>query len=125
MKRCPPAHRGVTLVEAGLAATLVAVVAGGVMLLLRPPAAAEQDEAAARDATIIHRAARSWQSEAASGCPTPSQLQHERHLSRSARTDDPWGGRFRVICTDETIAVTSPGRDGRPDTHDDIRVPVN
>ncbi|MBI3204805.1 MAG: hypothetical protein HYZ29_24935 [Myxococcales bacterium] len=38
-------------------------------------------------------------------------------------SDDPWGGRYRVSCSSDGIVVVSPGRDQKPGTADDVRVP--
>ena len=54
------------------------------------------------------------------GCPSVSQLIHDRHLSRRDRTDDPWGGRFRIQCTDTGVRVQSAGSDGKLRTDDDV-----
>lgn len=118
------ACRGVTLVEAAAVAASVAVVAGGLALWLAPQADAENQEAALATGATISGAVQQWQQEGASGCPTITQLQHERYLSRSASTEDPWGARFRIKCTDNGVEVTSPGRDGKRGTSDDVRLPI-
>ena len=129
MKRCPPAcrpaHRGVTVVEAGIAAALIAVVSGGALMLFRGPDSAAQKQAALDDATVIRQAVQSWQGKGTRGCPTLSQLEHEQYLNASARTADPWGARFRVVCEQDTVVITSPGPDGKPGTRDDVRLAVD
>lgn len=114
---------GVTRVEAGAFAAIAVVVvaAAAVFLVPRDADAADQAE---RDAKRIQRAAEEYRRETGSGCPTLTQLERERRLPEDLRTDDPWGERFRVVCSGEEVSVTSPGRDGKPNTHDDIRVPA-
>ena len=85
---------------------------------------ADQDTAQL-SATRILEATQSWSEEnEGQGCPSVSQLVEEEHLSKKARTDDPWGGRFRVVCEGDTIVIRSPGRDGKLGTPDDVRVPA-
>jgi general secretion pathway protein G len=108
---------------AGLA--LAAVLLGGVLLLVRPGIEADKADAGMRDAMRIREAALDWKQENPSGCPTLSQLRHEKHLAAEARTDDPWGQRFRLECTGEDVVIRSEGRDGKPGTEDDIRVPYS
>jgi general secretion pathway protein G len=117
-------HRGITVVELAALLALVAVVLGGVLLVVRPGLEADKTDAAMRDAMQIREAALEWQHEqSALGCPTLSQLLHDKRLTRDARTDDPWGSRFRIECGSADVVVSSPGRDGKPGTADDIRVP--
>jgi general secretion pathway protein G len=112
---------GVTRVEAGAfaAITVVVVAAAAVFLMPRDADAADQ---AARDAKRIQRVAADYRRENGSGCPTLTELERARLLPEDVRTDDPWGERFRVVCSGEDVSVTSPGRDGKPNTRDDIRV---
>jgi general secretion pathway protein G len=116
-------RRGMTVVELAAGLALVAVVLGGSLLFLRPGLQADKTDAAVRDAMRIREAALDWKQANAEGCPTLSQLQHEKHLTDETRTDDPWGQRFKLECSDEDVVVRSEGRDGRPGTEDDIRVP--
>jgi general secretion pathway protein G len=115
-------RRGVTVVEAALVVTLLGGVALGAALLVVPRMQADDADMALRDAQRIQRAASDWQKAHGGGCPTLTQLQRDRELARESRTDDPWGERYRVICGDDDITVSSPGRDGKPNTDDDIRV---
>jgi hypothetical protein len=117
-------RRGVTVFELAASLSLVAVLVGGVVMLVRPGLEADKADAAMRDAIEIREAVLEWKDqEATQGCPTISQLMHDKKLDDSARTDDPWGGRFRIECTSDDISVSSAGRDGQLGTDDDIRVP--
>jgi len=112
---------GVTRVEIGaFAAVAVVVVAVAAVFLI--PREADARGQAERDAKRIQRVAADYRREAGSGCPTLTELERARLLPDDVRTDDPWGERFRVICSGAEVSVTSPGRDGKPNTHDDIRM---
>ena len=115
-------RRGVTIVEAALAVTLLGGVALAVALFMVPRMQADESDMALRDAQRIQRAASDWRKAHGGGCPTLTQLQRDRELATESRTDDPWGERYRVICRDDIVTVSSPGRDGKPNTDDDIRV---
>jgi general secretion pathway protein G len=106
------------VVTAGVA--LISVIG---LLIIRPRMVAAESDAAVKDASRILVAAQEWRRENGKGCPTLSQLVHEKQLDRAARMDDPWGERYRVRCTDEEVSVVSPGEDHQPNTSDDIRVP--
>jgi len=65
----------------------------------------------------------SYKSDNGEGCPTISKLREEQLLAASARSDDAWGNRFRIQCTDDEVAVSSAGPDGKPGNADDVRIP--
>jgi hypothetical protein len=115
--------RGVTRFELTAVAGAVAVVALGALFAVRPRLAAADTDEALKDAARIRSAVQDWRRENGQGCPTLSQLIHEKHLDQASPTDDPWGERYRVRCTDDEVTVVSPGQDHRPNTSDDIRVP--
>lgn len=70
---------------------------------------------------VVLDAASDWKrGHAQTGCPSITQLQRDEVLSRSARAEDPWGNRFRILCTSDEIQVRSAGGDGRFETADDI-----
>jgi hypothetical protein len=88
----------------------------------------DRTEEAFRAAQHIRRAAESWRRDNADGCPTLSVLKHEAYLEAEAAAEDPWGQRFRIRCGEpaaptDNISVMSAGRDGKPNTRDDVRVP--
>jgi general secretion pathway protein G len=112
---------GLSRIEAGaVAAVVVAALAGLVLIFL--PSEADAAGQAERDARRIQRLAADYVRETGSGCPTITQLERDKRLPGDLRTDDPWGERFRVVCSGDEVSVTSPGRDGKPNTADDIRV---
>jgi general secretion pathway protein G len=117
-------RRGLTVVELGATVALLTVLLGGALLFVRPSLEADKSDAAVRDAMHIREAVLDWKDRGSPpGCPTVSQLLHEKKLEESSRLDDPWGGRFRIECSDEDVSVSSAGRDGKLGTGDDIRVP--
>lgn len=120
-----PQRRKVTWVELGVGVGLLALAAGAGTLLFGSKVHASESDTAFRDAQRIREAVVEWRAENPQGCPTLSQLKHERRLDTEVRTDDPWGQRYRVECVDSQISVVSPGRDGRTGTSDDVRVPRN
>jgi type II secretory pathway pseudopilin PulG len=108
-----------------LAVALVAVVLVGVVtsFVVRAYERDDSQRLAEETAEHIRSAAEQWQQQHSTGCPTISQLMHDRALDPQARVDDPWGSRYRVVCSGRTLTVRSSGRDGQPGTADDIRVP--
>jgi hypothetical protein len=113
----------VTRVEAATAVCAMALVAAGIGFFTRSASAVTDREMGTEDAKRVLRAAEAWMGEhGATGCPTLTRLQEDGHLSREARTDDPWGARFRVVCQAEGTVVKSPGQDGQMRTEDDLVV---
>jgi hypothetical protein len=123
MNRRHSRSRGVTPIGAALA-VFVFGVGGSCLWWAQSANAARDAQSSSRsDANQIVVAAQSFRAQHSEGCPTLSQLEEERILSRDAREDDAWGNRFHVRCDDEQIVVSSAGPDGVPNTADDIRVP--
>ena len=108
----------------------LALIAGAVALVACVGgwfAHAEQDVTSRREAENAARnlanAAADWKrTNSELGCPSISQLFHDRTLAAGARTDDPWGRRFRIDCSEQDVTVRSPGSDGKDATDDDIRI---
>lgn len=119
-----PVRRGISVIELGFGLGALALALAGGVFFYGSRVDAHQSDTAVRDAQRIHDAAEEWRSDNEQGCPTLSQLKHERRLDDEAQTADPWGQRYRLECTDEgSVIVVSPGRDGRTGTPDDVRVP--
>ncbi len=116
-------RRGFTPFEVGLVAGLLGIVGLGAFLVFTPVANARVGDAALQNAQTIENAASDWRQDNPNGCPTISTLIAAKKLSPDAATADPWGERYRVICEGDSIIVTSPGKDGKRGTSDDIRVP--
>ena len=117
------ASRGVTVFELGVLVSAGLLISAGALWAATGADDRDRTEEAYRSAQLIRGAAESWRRENASGCPTVSVLKHEAYLESEARTDDPWGQRFRLNCGEDRVIVSSPGRDGKPNTEDDVRVP--
>jgi len=116
-------QRGITWVELTLGIAVVGLMGAGALAVMQPHSRAEEVDTAVKSAQRIREAGLSWRQDNASGCPTLTQLQHEHKLATDARTDDPWGQRYRLDCHEGDIVVISPGRDGKVGTDDDVRVP--
>jgi hypothetical protein len=87
----------------------------------RSEAAAER--AAREVAEALLDAASDWKRQhAVKGCPSVTQLRADRQLPRGAETDDPWGGRFRITCRNQSVHVRSAGGDRQFSTEDDISI---
>jgi hypothetical protein len=102
---------------------LIALILGTVGWWLGPHRQ-DTEELAARDsAGRLLVAVSDWKRNATlRGCPTISQLLVDRQLQRDAQTQDPWGQRFRILCTEVGVQVLSAGADRQFQTGDDIRL---
>jgi len=126
MKPSAPAPRSFSSAGRVSRRTLVggAVVAAALVVTVVAAEHLGPDEEADALAAARHvlAAATSHRGEESGGCPTLTGLVRSGRLEVDARTDDAWGGRFRIICEASAIEVRSPGRDGRAGTADDLRV---
>ncbi len=116
-------RRGVTWLELLLGIGALSAVVGGASVFLGHESHEGEVDLAVREAQRIHDAVLDFRSENPQDCPTLSQLKQEKRLASQAATNDPWGQRYRVDCSGDTVVVTSPGRDGQAGTPDDVRVP--
>jgi hypothetical protein len=121
--RAGRATRGVTTFELGLAVAALALLGLAGMYVIQPVFGKDTSAVAQRDAAVIQKAAVHWRQDNPVGCPTLSVLLDERQLVRGASVDDPWGGKYRVRCEERKTSVTSPGRDRRAGTSDDVHYP--
>jgi general secretion pathway protein G len=115
--------RGVTPLELAVAVAATVLLGVVVAFVVRAATKEDSERMAEHAAERILTAAEQWQQEHATGCPTISQLVHDRALDADARVDDPWGSRYRVVCSGPELTVRSSGKDGETGTADDIRVP--
>ncbi len=105
------------LVAGGVLATVIAVGSWA----LSATASGGPRKEAVQIAEKLLTAASDWKRDhEIDGCPSVSQLLRDKSIDRSAATDDPWGGRFRIVCRDDQVSVRSAGGDGRFSTDDDI-----
>jgi general secretion pathway protein G len=115
-------QRGTTLVEVLIVVAIIAMVAGGVAFFAFPKFKEAQSKAAMTGARVIRGAAQNWQM-TNDGCPTISQLIQDKQLDKAQDTNDPWGGDYNILCTDDDIVVSSDGADKKKGTEDDVSVP--
>jgi hypothetical protein len=102
-------------------AGVTALVAVTVVVMAR--AGTQDEHTVAVDAgRHVLSAAQSWKTSNSDGCPTISELVESGELDEGARTDDPWGNRFRIVCDGVHATVRSAGPDGRLGTPDDLRL---
>jgi hypothetical protein len=112
-----------TRFELSLVTGFVLVTGLGSGWALTRAASEEEADVARRAAGELLSAASEWRrATSVPGCPTVTQLMTERRLERSSATDDPWGGRFRIICSEIAVRVRSAGMDGVFQTEDDIEL---
>ena len=120
-------QRGVTTVELAAGVGVIALVATASAWFLSSSRAQKDSDTAVTSAQRVLNAAEEWKktegAEGSEGCPTLSQLQHERFLSREAPVEDPWGNRFKIQCSVEDLSVRSAGPDQKTGTSDDVRIP--
>lgn len=115
-----PAH-GLSPKAAVLAVAAAVAIAGTLGFAARANTNAERDHAAEAARKIMHAADAYAASSAQAGCPTISELLESRALDETARTEDAWGNRFRIVCDGAGTRIVSGGPDGRLGTSDDIR----
>ena len=123
MTRNRSRSRGVTPVAAALAVLGFGASASCLWWLQSAGAGRDAEASSRADAAAIQSAAKSFRAQHVDGCPTLSVLKEDHSLLRIAREDDAWGNRFRVLCQDDELVVSSAGPDGKPNTADDVRVP--
>lgn len=110
--------------ELGAALAAIALFGAGASWLVSSSQARHDSDAAVVHAQQLLKAAETWRdTSGSSGCPTVSQLRHERFLTSDAEVDDPWGNRYRIQCADDSLEVRSVGKDGVAGTADDVQVP--
>lgn len=115
-------QRGWTLFEAVLGAGILAAVALGTSAWAAHSSNDHRLMEAQRSARTLHGAASAWLRENdKTGCPTVTQLVHEKYLEKSEPTADPWGERFLIQCSPDALVVHSAGSDGKSRTADDLR----
>jgi general secretion pathway protein G len=122
VRQLKTAQRGTTLVEVLIVVAIIAMVAGGVAFFAFPKFKESQTKAAVTGARVIRGAAQNWQM-TNDGCPTISQLIQDKQLDKAQDTNDPWGGDYTIVCTDDDIVVSSDGADKKKGSADDVSVP--
>jgi hypothetical protein len=111
--------RGITQVEAAMAVALFSLVGLGIVTLAHGRAG-DDEQRAIRGAEVVLEAAQNWGQDHPGNCPSLTQLQEAGLLADGALMEDPWAGRYRVVCRGESPTVRSAGPDGTYQTEDDI-----
>ena len=119
------AMRGVTLVEVLIVVAIMSLIATTVVVAVIPKFQHAQDETALASARQIRTAVVQWRStRGGDECPTVAQLRSDKEIDTASKTDDPWGSQYKIVCAEDEITVTSPGRDKKENTGDDLSVPA-
>lgn len=117
-------RRGVTLFEVLIVVAIMALIASGVAVGVFKYWIGAQESAAKTSARSLRGAVKTWwTSHDTTACPQVGELLKDGTLDKDSPPRDPWGGEWRIECTDEDVTISSAGRDHKPGTEDDIRVP--
>ena len=124
LKVARAAARGVTLIEVLIVVAIMSLISAGVTVAVLPKWRQAQVDTATTNARAIRDAVNRWRAtRGGTDCPTISQLLQDKEIDASSKTDDPWGGAFKIQCTEDDSIVSSPGPDKKENTKDDIQVP--
>jgi hypothetical protein len=64
-----------------------------------------------------------WRAHGSAICPALEDLIADGALDKDSPRRDPWGGAWRIECSNDDVTIISEGRDRSPGTDDDIRIP--
>jgi general secretion pathway protein G len=118
------AARGVTLVEVLIVVAIMSLIATTVVVAVIPKFQGAQNDTALNSAREIRNAVVRWRAtRGGDECPTVAQLRSDKEIDTASKIDDPWGSQFKITCAEDEITVTSPGRDKKEGTADDLSVP--
>jgi prepilin-type N-terminal cleavage/methylation domain-containing protein len=118
------AARGVTLVEVLIVVAIMSLIATTVVVAVIPKFQKAQEDTALNSAREIRNAVVRWRAtRGGDQCPTVSQLVTDKEIDTASKIDDPWGSAFKIECTDDEVTVSSPGRDKKEGSADDLAVP--
>jgi type II secretory pathway pseudopilin PulG len=111
-----------TLVEIMIVVIIMALIATGVAFAVIPMLQDARETQARTDMGVIQQATTLFIVHNGN-CPSSVQdLVDAQRLSSAARTVDPWGNDFDIVCEgDGEPVIVSPGQDGELGTEDDIR----
>jgi type II secretory pathway pseudopilin PulG len=113
------------LFEVLIVVAIIAMIAAGVSVAALQYWDRARDKEARTRATTIRSAIRTyWMDHDASECPGVDRLIAASILDEGSPTTDPWGNGWKIECEDTRVTVISRGRDKKPYTDDDIRVPA-
>jgi len=116
--------RGVTLVEVLIVVAIMSLIATTVVVAVIPKFQKAQEDTALNSAREIRNAVTRWRSSRGGDeCPSVAQLVADKEIDTASKIDDPWGSAFKIVCTEDEVTVSSPGRDKKVGTQDDLSVP--
>ena len=116
--------RGVTLVEVLIVVAIMSLIATTVVVAVIPKFQKAQEDTALNSAREIRNAVVRWRAtRGGDQCPTVSQLVTDKEIDTASKVDDPWGSPFKIVCGDDEVTVSSPGRDKKEGSTDDLSVP--
>jgi hypothetical protein len=119
-----PRARGINCFEVLQILFILAMVGALIAVVARAALSRSRRDTALHRARVTKAAAELYQAldcDRASCCPTAQDLVRTRKLD-AARTVDPWGTSYRIVCQDDdTVHAVSAGPDRTPRTPDDIR----
>jgi len=113
------------LVEVLITVAIIALVSASIGLAAWKFFGPAQDKTAATNAREIRHGVKAWWGlHDPSECPTMQQLVRDEVLDKDDNAgNDPWGKPWRIECSGNDVTIYSDGRDRKPDTSDDIRIP--
>jgi general secretion pathway protein G len=118
------AARGVTLVEVLIVVAIMSLIATTVVVAVIPKFQKAQEDTALNSAREIRNAVVRWRAtRGGDQCPTVSQLVSDKEIDTASKIDDPWGSQFKIVCGEDEVTVSSPGRDKKEGSADDLSVP--
>jgi general secretion pathway protein G len=121
---CRRGSRGVTLVEVLIVVAIMALLSAGVAVFALPKYRDAQITTAKTACRTIRAAIQEWQrANNEVNCPTMAQLVSEKVIDSGTETTDPWGGEYKLNCTEDDVFVGSAGPDKKASTKDDIQIP--
>jgi len=112
------------LVEVLIVVAIMSLIATTVVVAVIPKFQKAQEDTALNSAREIRNAVVRWRAmRGGDACPSVAQLVTDKEIDTASKVDDPWGSAFKVICGDDEVTVTSPGRDKKEGSADDLSVP--
>ena len=117
------ALRGVSIMEVMIVVAILSLLAAGIGVAVLPKLQQARVDSTRMNARAIRDAVNRWRSRSTEGCPSVSQLVQEKEIDSASKQEDAWGSAYKISCTDDDVAVASPGPDKKEGTPDDIRVP--
>jgi general secretion pathway protein G len=116
--------RGVTLFEVLIVVAIIALISAGVGLAATKYWVDAQVRTTEANARAIRGAVKAWWIDHDHDqCPNVADLVTSGTLDRDSPQHDAWGESWQVECSGEDVTVVSYGRDRKPGTPDDIRIP--